>query len=110
MMASILQVRAPDAVKLHRWGEIIAAFSVEVNRICIGQIHGSKFSVAEHGASEDAIQRQSSSGPASPSAAASTDDGAAAGPDSDRFSRVQESVDSIADQNMPDMRPGMLCN
>ena len=105
MMASILQVRAPHAVKLHRWGEIIAAFSVEVNRI-----HGSKFSVAEHGASENAIQRQSSSSPASPSAAASTDDSAAAGPDSDRFSRVQESVDSIADQNMPDMRPGMLCN
>ena len=65
--------------------------------------------VAEHGTSEDAIQRQSPSR-ASPSAAASTDDGAAAGPDSDWFRLVQEPLDPIAAENMPDMRPGMLRN
>ena len=65
--------------------------------------------VAEYGASEDSVQRQSSSG-AAPTAAAGADDGAAAGPDPDRLRRVQEPLDTIAVENLPDMRPGMLRN
>ena len=65
--------------------------------------------VAEHGATEDAIQRQPSSGASSSSAAARADDGAAAGPDTDRLRGVvQEPLDPLADENMPDMRPGEI--
>ena len=65
--------------------------------------------VAEYGASEDSVQRQSSSG-AAPTAAAGADDGAAAGPDPDRLRRVQEPLDPLAVENLPDLRPGMLRN
>lgn len=67
-----------------------------------------QFFFAEYGAPEDAVQRQSSPG-ASPSAAASND-GAAAGPHPDRLRRLQEPLDPIAAENMPDMRTGIFRN
>ena len=89
--------------------EVISAFSVDVNRIFVNVIALPIF-VAEYGASEDSVQRQSSSGAAPSAAAAGADDGTSAGPDPDRLRRVQEPLDPLAVENLPDMRPGMLRN